>query len=163
MKFQDVSMIVIQTPPKQVWKQFVQFDEWPTWCNNFRTVQREGPGWRFVYRGAQGIDLNFVLKATVFEAPSYIKFQTETALEHNATLEGWVMLENVEGDTRITLCAEGETQFDSSLSQKMADWWASLFVEYSKNLKVILQDFKAYFEGHYITPPLQPPLEERHV
>lgn len=163
MKFQDVSMIVIQTSPKKVWQQFFHFNEWPTWSKNFRKVRQEGPGWRFIYRGTQGIDLSFVLKAITIEAPYYLKFQTETAFEHNAIVEGWVLFEDVGGDTRITLCVEGESQFDSNLGQKMADWWAALFMEYSKNLKVILQDFKAHFEGHYITPPLQPQMEEEHV
>jgi len=156
MELRGEATVVVQAPLPKVWEEFVRFERWPEWSSSIRAALREGTGWRFVYRGAQDVDLSFVLRATRWEPRRLVAFETAKELEHNADVKGWASLERAEGGTRLTLFVEAQANTGSSLAQKLADGWAQVFVEHSKNLKVVLQDFQAHLEGNRPTPPLTP-------
>ncbi|RIH88056.1 Polyketide cyclase / dehydrase and lipid transport [Calidithermus terrae] len=156
MGLRGEATVVVHAPLPEVWEEFVSFERWPEWSSSIRAALREGTGWRFVYRGAQDVDLSFVLRATRWEPRRLVAFETVKELEHNADVKGWASLERVEGGTRLTLFVEAQADAGSGLAQKLAGWWAQVFVEHSKNLKVVLQDFQAHLEGDRPTPPLAP-------
>lgn len=149
MLLDSKSSVIIGASPERLWEAFCDFERWPDWSSYFRSVTPEGEGWRFVFRSAQDINLSFVLVSTGFAEQEYIEFVTNTDLEHNANINGWVKFDDEEGHTRITLAVRGELVQSSNLLQGLSDWWSKTFVEPEKNLKVVLEDFKAKFEGGY--------------
>ena len=149
MQLDSQASVIVHAPKSQVWEEFCRFERWPEWSSYFRLVMREGNGWRFIHRSAQDVDLGFVLTATDRQPPHYIEFITNTELEHNAVVYGWVEMVQEEGHTRITLAVRGEVVQSSGLLKSLNDWWSKVFAEPGKNLKVILEDFKAKFEGYY--------------
>lgn len=157
MKLESEVSILIRAPLGVVWDTFTRFHEWPLWSSNFKQVVRQDGGWRFVYRGAQDVDLVFVLKATRLEPQRFIEFATVEGSAHTAEAAGRVEFEETDEGTRVTLEVRAAGDLGSGLAQKLADWWASAFVEPDKNLKLILQDLQTYLEGKTYTEPLQAP------
>lgn len=157
MKLESEVSILIRAPLGAVWDTFTRYNEWPLWSSNFKQVAREDGGWRFVYHGAQDIDLVFVLKATRVEPRRLIEFATVEGTEHNAEAAGRVQFEETGEGTRVSLQVRAAGDLNSGLAQKLADWWSSAFVEPDKNLKVILQDLQNYLEGQTFTEPLEAP------
>lgn len=154
MELKGNSTVVIEAPLEQVWEVFRRFEDWPNWCVNVKEVRREAGGIRFVYRGAQDVEFNFVLRMSAIKPWDYIQFETVEEAPHNANVHGQVKFAEEEGGTRVTLFLEGTAETESGVMNKLAEAWAYLFVEHDKNLKVILQDLKAYFEGNKVTPPV---------
>jgi hypothetical protein len=149
MQVDSQASVIVRAEKERVWEEFCRFERWPDWSSYFRLVMREGEGWRFVHRSAQDVDLSFVLVATQKQAGEYIEFATDPSFEHNAVVRGWVEFKQEEGHTRINMAIEGEVIQPNGFLKSLSDWWSQIFVEPGKNLKVILEDFKAKFEGYY--------------
>lgn len=72
---------------------------------------------------------------------------------HNLEISGWLRLsETADGGTHLELLVEGHPHYDSPLLDKAAEWYATLFGEPNKLLKVTFEQFKAHLEkAHHST------------
>ncbi len=153
MRFREELVLNIQAPREAVWAAFQDFSSWPSWAKAIKEVGREGSAWRFRARGQPPVDLVWVAEATERQAPEFLKFQSVPGVAHNLELSGWLRLSETEdGGTHMELLVEGHPHYDSPLLDKAADWYASVFGEPNKLLKVTFEQFKDHLEkmhGHH--------------
>ncbi|GIW27877.1 MAG: hypothetical protein KatS3mg070_1240 [Meiothermus sp.] len=153
MRFREELILNIRAPREAVWAAFQDFSSWPSWAKAIKEVSRVGTAWRFRARGQPPVDLVWVAEATERQAPEFLKFQSVPGVAHNLELSGWLRLSETEdGGTHMELLVEGHPHYDSPLLDKAADWYASVFGEPNKLLKVTFEQFKDHLEkmhGHH--------------
>ncbi len=153
MRFREELILNIRAPRETVWAAFQDFSSWPSWAKAIKEVSRVGTAWRFRARGQPPVDLIWVAEATERQAPEFLKFQSVPGVPHNLEISGWLRLSDTEdGGTHLELVVEGHPHYDSPLLDKAADWYASVFGEPNKLLKVTFEQFKDHLEkmhGHH--------------
>ncbi|MFN3391856.1 MAG: SRPBCC family protein [Meiothermus ruber] len=153
MRFREELILNIRAPRETVWAAFQDFSSWPSWAKAIKEVSRVGTAWRFRARGQPPVDLIWVAEATERQAPEFLKFQSVPGVPHNLEISGWLRLSETEdGGTHLELVVEGHPHYDSPLLDKAADWYASVFGEPNKLLKVTFEQFKDHLEkmhGHH--------------
>lgn len=106
-----------------------------------------GSAWRFKARGQPPVDLIWVAEATERRPPEYLEFRSVPGAPHNLEISGWLRLTEAEdGGTHLELLFEGHPHYESPWLDKAADWYASVFGEPNKLLKVTFEQFKAHME-----------------
>jgi uncharacterized membrane protein len=149
MRFREELVLNIKAPREAVWAAFQDFSGWPTWARAIKEVSREGSGWRFKARGQPPVDLIWVAESTERRPPEFLEFRSIPG-PHNLEIYGWLRLSETEdGATHLELLFEGQPHYDSPFLDKAADWYASVFGEPNKLLKVTLEQFKAHLEKKY--------------
>ncbi|AWR86626.1 SRPBCC family protein [Meiothermus taiwanensis] len=153
MRFREELVLNIRAPREAVWAAFQDFSSWPSWAKAIKEVSREGSAWRFRARGQPPVDLVWVAEATERRPPEYLEFRSVPGVPHNLEISGWLRLsESEDGGTHLELLFEGHPHYDSPLLDKAAEWYATLFGEPNKLLKVTFEQFKAHLEkAHHST------------
>lgn len=147
MRFREELVLNIQAPREAVWAAFQDFSSWPTWARAIKEVSRVGSSWRFRARGQPPVDLIWVAEAVERRPPEFLEFRSVPGAAHNLEIHGWLLLsETEEGATHLELLFEGNPHYDTPLLDKAADWYASVFGEPNKLLKVTFEQFKAHLE-----------------
>ncbi len=150
MRFKEELVLNIRAPREVVWAAFQDFSSWPTWARAIKEVSRVGLGWRFRARGQPPVDLIWVAEAVERRPPEFLEFRSVPGAAHNLEIHGWLRLsETEEGATYLELLFEGKPHYDTLLLDKAADWYASVFGEPNKLLKVTFEQFKAHLEKTY--------------
>lgn len=150
MRLREELVLNIQAPREAVWAAFQDFSSWPSWAKAIKEVSRVGSAWRFRARGQPPVDLVWVAEATERRPPEYLAFQSVPGVPHNLEISGWLRLSETEdGGTHLELLIEGHPHYDSPLLDKAADWYASVFGEPNKLLKVTFEQFKDHLEKMY--------------
>jgi uncharacterized membrane protein len=147
MRFREEMELNIKAPREVVWEAFQDFSSWPAWAKALKEVSRVGSGWRFRAGGQPPVDLVWVAEATRRRPPEFLEFRSVPGVPHNLEIYGWLRLnEPEEGTTHLELLFEGSPHYDTPLLDKAADWYASVFGEPNKLLKVTFEQFKAHLE-----------------
>lgn len=147
MRFKEELVLNIQAPREAVWAAFQDFSSWPSWAGSIREVSRVGSAWRFKARGQPPVDLVWVAEATERRAPEFLAFRSVPGVPHNLEISGWLHLDELpNGTTHLELLFEGQPHYDSPLLDRAADWYATVFGEPNKLLKVTFEQFKAHLE-----------------
>ncbi|MCS7067467.1 MAG: SRPBCC family protein [Meiothermus sp.] len=155
MRFREELVLNIQAPREVVWAAFQDFSSWPTWARAIKEVSRVGSGWRFKARGQPPVDLVWVAEATERRPPEYLAFRSVPGVPHNLEISGWVRLDEApDGSTHLELLFEGHPHYSSPLLDRAADWYAAVFGEPNKLLKVTFEQFKAHLEKSHHQPEL---------
>ncbi|WP_337869639.1 SRPBCC family protein [Meiothermus sp.] len=155
MRFREELVLNIRAPREAVWAAFQDFSNWSVWAKAIKEVSREGSAWRFRARGQPPVDLVWVAEATQRRPPEYLEFRSVPGVPHNLEISGWLRLsETVDGGTHLELLFEGQPHYDSPLLDKAAEWYATLFGEPNKLLKVTFEQFKEHLEKAQHSPKL---------
>lgn len=155
MRFREELVLNIRAPREAVWAAFQDFSNWPVWAKAIKEVSREGSAWRFRARGQPPVDLVWVAEATQRRPPEFLEFRSVPGVPHNLEISGWLRLSETEGrGTHLELLFEGQPHYDSPLLDKAAEWYATLFGEPNKLLKVTFEQFKEHLEKAHHSPKL---------
>jgi uncharacterized protein YndB with AHSA1/START domain len=146
MRFREKAEIRIEAPLETVWQAVQDFSSWHTWCSHVREATREGGGWRFRIHGQPPIDLIFVAEALQHQAPTYIEFRSMPEAKANLWVYGWIQLSHKENHTHVELLLEGEPHYEQAWLDKAAHWYANIFGEPNKVLKLTLEELKSHLE-----------------
>lgn len=147
MRFQEEIELNIHAPIDLVWKALQDFDSWPKWAIHIKAVSREGEGWRFRAKGQPPVDLIWVARHVVKTEPSFLEFVSVAAPNTNMEFHGSIKLEATSIGTHLAMEFDGKPHYDSPILDKAADWYASVFGEPSKILKVTFEQFKNHVES----------------